>query len=88
MSTTLPYDQYTPTHQHVALTDKSARYALLPVWMLTTQWQGKTYTFAMNGQTGRMVGDLPISKGRAAGWFCGITAGTFALLSALALLLF
>lgn len=30
MSTTLPYDQYTPTHQHVALTDKSARYALLP----------------------------------------------------------
>ena len=66
----------------------SARYALLPVWMLTTQWQGKTYTFAMNGQTGRMVGDLPISKGRAAGWFCGITAGTFALLSALALLLF
>lgn len=88
MSTTLPYDQYTPTHQHVALTDKSARYALLPVWMLTTQWQGKTYTFAMNGQTGRMVGDLPISKGRTAGWFCGITAGTFALLSALALLLF
>lgn len=87
MRATLPYDQYTPTRQHIALTDKSARYALLPVWMLTTQWRGKTYTFAMNGQTGRMIGDLPISKGRAAGWFCGITAGVAAVFGALALFL-
>lgn len=87
MGTTLPYDQYTCTHHHITFTDKSARYALLPVWMLTTQWRGKTYTFAMNGQTGRMIGDLPISKGRAVGWFCGVTAGVAAVCAVLGALL-
>ena len=87
MSTTLPYDQYILKHHHIAFTDKCARYALLPVWMLTTRWKGQTYTFAMNGQTGRFVGDLPVSRGRAAGWFCGVTAGTAAVFGALALLL-
>ena len=37
-------------------------YALYPVWILNTTWRGKQYTFAMNGQTGRMVGDLPFSR--------------------------
>ena len=31
----------------------------MPVWMLHTTWNGKDYLFAMNGQTGKMVGDLP-----------------------------
>jgi hypothetical protein len=38
-------------------------YALLPVWLLNTVYKGKTYTFAMNGQTGKFVGNLPIDKG-------------------------
>ena len=38
---------------------KEAHYALLPVWMLTTKWRDKNYLFAMNGQTGKMVGELP-----------------------------
>lgn len=47
----------------VNLQNGRARYALYPVWMLNTRWQGKTYTFAMNGQTGKFVGDLPMDKG-------------------------
>ena len=39
-------------------------YALLPVWLLHVRWNGKLYTFAMNGQTGKLVGDLPLDKGR------------------------
>ena len=39
-------------------------YALLPVWMLSTKWNGKNYLFAMNGQTGKLVGDLPMSWGK------------------------
>lgn len=41
------------------------RYALLPVWMLNTTWNGKNFLFTMNGQTGKIVGDLPVDKGRA-----------------------
>ena len=39
-------------------------YALLPVWMLHTKWNGEDYLFAMNGQTGKLIGDLPIDKGK------------------------
>lgn len=46
-------------------------YALLPVWMLHTKWNGKDFLFAMNGQTGKLIGDLPISKGKLAAWFFG-----------------
>ena len=34
-------------------------YALLPVWMLSTRWKDQNFLFAMNGQTGKLVGDLP-----------------------------
>lgn len=44
-------------------------YALLPVWMLHTAWKDKGFLFAMNGQTGRFVGDLPVSVPKAVGWF-------------------
>ena len=36
------------------------KYAMLPVWYLTTSWNGKQWNFAMNGQTGKFTGDLPI----------------------------
>lgn len=48
-------------------------YALYPVWILNTTWKGKKYTFAMNGQTGKMVGDLPHDKG--AFWRFVVTRG-------------
>ena len=34
----------------------------MPVWMLTYNYQGQTYLFAMNGQTGRTFGSVPFSK--------------------------
>jgi hypothetical protein len=56
-------------------------YALLPVWMLSTQWNGNSYIFAMNGQTGKFVGDLPVSLGRYFAWLAGIAAPLVALLA-------
>ena len=41
-------------------------YAMLPVWTLMTQYRGKTYFLAMNGQTGKSAGKLPICAARAA----------------------
>ena len=37
-------------------------YGLYPVWILNTTWKDKQFVFAMNGQTGKMVGDLPCDK--------------------------
>jgi len=53
---------------------KKLEYAMLPVWMLATRWKDQTYLFAMNGQTGKLIGDLPVDKGR----FWIQTAITFA----------
>lgn len=39
-------------------------YTMLPTWMLTYNFLGKIYTFAMNGQTAQIVGELPVHKGR------------------------
>lgn len=41
----------------------TSKYALYPVWILNTSWNGQNFLFAMNGQTGKMVGDLPIDWG-------------------------
>ena len=38
------------------------KYALFPVWLLNTTYMGKNYHFAMNGQTGKFIGDMPIDK--------------------------
>ena len=55
------------------------KYAFLPVWLLSTQWNGENYLFAMNGQTGKLVGNLPVSKGKFFGTFIGIAAAIFAV---------
>ena len=61
-----------------------AKYALYPVWILNTTWKDKKYIFAMNGQTGKIVGDLPADNGAfwrfVAMWGAGIGLVLYALL--------
>ena len=59
---------------NIRLRGGKAKYALYPVWILHTTWQGQNYIFAMNGQTGKFVGDLPVDKSAAAKWTMGLTA--------------
>ena len=56
------------------------RYALMPVWMLSTKWKDKNFLFAMNGQTGKLVGELPVDKGKYFAWFAGIAVPLMILL--------
>ncbi len=44
----------------------NARYMLLPVYTFAVKWGEKKYDFAMNGQTGKVVGDVPRSAGKTA----------------------
>lgn len=48
---------------YIKLKNGYVKYCLLPVWLLNTTYKGKKYTFAMNGQTGKFVGDLPVDSG-------------------------
>lgn len=60
------YQTVLPTASNMQIANGSYKYALYPVWLLNTTWKGQKYTFAMNGQTGKFVGDLPVDK--AAVW--------------------
>ena len=62
LSTVTGYTTVNTTSSNVRMKNSKSKYALYPVWMLTTIWKGQKYTFAMNGQTGKFVGDLPMSK--------------------------
>lgn len=79
------YEMCVPEHTDVQLHRGPVRYALLPVWLLSTRWNGKNFLFAMNGQTGKLVGDLPVSWTRFWAWFAGIA---LPLAAVLALMLF
>lgn len=69
--------------EDIALRRGKVHYALLPVWMLSTKWRGQDFLFAMNGQTGKLVGDLPTDRGRFWGMFTAIAAPLTVALTAI-----
>ncbi len=76
-STVTGYSTVVPVNTQVNLTHSTSRYVMMPVWILNSTWRGKTYTFAMNGQNGRVRGGLPVGKGRVA----AASLGLFTLLA-------
>ncbi|MDY4222173.1 MAG: hypothetical protein SOX71_06710 [Candidatus Faecousia sp.] len=81
-NTVVGYASCVTIQKNVTVRPGKVRYALLPVWMLSTKWNGKNFLFAMNGQTGKLIGDLPIDKAKLA-LYCG---GAFVAAAALSLL--
>lgn len=73
-STVTGYTSTKPENSSVSFYGGKAKYALYPVWLLTTTWKNNKYIFAMNGQTGKFVGDLPLDKSAATKWTVALTA--------------
>lgn len=61
-STTGGYLSVTQNSGRVRVSNGKAKYALLPVWILNSTWNGEKFLFAMNGQTGKFIGDLPVDN--------------------------
>lgn len=68
-STVRGYSTVIPESSQIQLVDGVNHYAMYPVWLLNTAWNNEKYTFVMNGQTGKFVGDLPMDKGAFCKWF-------------------
>ena len=81
------YATVVPTSVNVRLSNGIAKYALYPVWILNTTYNGEKYTFAMNGQTGKFVGNLPLDKRAYKRWLFGIAAAVGAAVFAIGSLL-
>ncbi len=85
-NTVIGYSSVIPTSSNINITSGKVKYGLMPVWMLNTKFNEKQYTFAMNADTGRFVGDLPVSWKRFFGYLFGISGVAFAVISAILLL--
>lgn len=51
--------------KNITYNAESAEDILLPVWVLDYHYKGANYRCLMNGQTGKVIGDLPVSKEKA-----------------------
>ena len=86
---TFGYDDFVPKSHHckTRYTNQTIKYALLPIWFLTLEYNGLKYRYIVNGQTGKVSGQFPYSKGwetiertkrrakiRAAIWNVGLRA--------------
>lgn len=71
-ATVTGYNSVNVTAHNEKVKNVSARYALMPVYILSTQWQNKNFLFALNGQTGKMTGNLPASKAKFSLWTAAI----------------
>ena len=87
MSTVQGYTTVVPVSSAISLENGRARYALLPVWILNTVWNNRKFTFGINGQTGKIVGDLPVDKGKFWAWLLGVSAAAASVIFAVSYLL-
>ena len=54
-------------------------YTLMPIWLLIYKGKKRDYTYAMNGCTGKIYGELPVSRYKLLALFGGVFAALFAL---------
>ncbi len=81
------YSTVTVNSKNVTYRQAVSAYTMMPIWFFSYRFHDKDYYFAMNGQTGKVAGMPPISKGKVALWWSSISAGIFALLMLIGVLI-
>lgn len=59
-------DELRLTHLTTAYDDITFKHILLPIWISSFRFRGRTYRYLVNGQTGRVHGTYPLSPVRVA----------------------
>lgn len=54
--------------QSISVMDRKTNYGLMPVWKYIYQYKDKEYPFYVNGETGKIIGNAPLSKGKVWGY--------------------
>ncbi len=81
--TIIGFDSVLLDKANVRFHDAKISYALLPIYVFSTKYKDKVYTFAMNGQTGKFSGNLPADTGKTWGSMLGVFALIFIAMFAL-----
>lgn len=73
------YTSVSERSRHIHSEDGKVTPVLMPVWLITTEKEGKTYTFAINGQTGKLTCNVPADKVKSFAWGGGVFAGVLGI---------
>jgi hypothetical protein len=61
-STVNGYTTYTVSEKQIGISDTTQDYSMLPIYLLVNKFKGRDHVFIVNGQTGKVVGDTPVSR--------------------------
>lgn len=79
------YDSVSVLNSDVRSNIENSEYVLLPVWIYNYRYNKKDYKFIMNGQTGKIIGKPPISKGRVFRVYLSLMVAVFLILKLIVL---
>ncbi|MBO7613298.1 MAG: hypothetical protein J6S81_05745 [Treponema sp.] len=63
------YSDVKPSKSNYSTENPSVIYAMVPVYLFECKYDGKNYQYAVNGQTGKIVGELPLDKKKERFWY-------------------
>ena len=69
------YSSKSVAGESIDWTGQKTESAMMPIWMMHTEYKGKNYIFGMNGQTGKLMGEIQTSMSR----IFGVLASTFVI---------
>lgn len=81
------YSSVVYNRKDIQVKQRKAYYTLLPVWMVCYDYKDSEHIFAMNGQTGKIVGKPPLSNKKIATWFAFISGISFIIFKIIAIML-
>lgn len=68
------YATMRPYHKNLNLQKRNDCYALMPVWQYVYRYKDKTYLYHVNGQTGKVVGETPVSRAKVIAYGASVFA--------------
>lgn len=82
------YSTKTIVKDTIVASENNRYYAMLPVWMVNVKYKDKMYIFAMNGQSGEFIGNIPLDVGKAILYFILIFSAVFIGVMVLSLIIY
>ena len=58
------YNTLIKKNENVRILSRNTAYGLMPVWQYIYQYKNQDYPFYVNGETGKIIGTAPLSKGK------------------------
>lgn len=73
------YHHFSASHESFQAAQIDHQYTLMPIYLLNNVYNGKNHMFIINGQTGKVVGETPISNQKRLAFAAAVFAASWVL---------